>query len=148
MKKIDLIIYAILAAVIGVGIYTIYGFMTDKPANSEIQEAGSLSMISTGSTDSGDVAVDLTPIKIDDKNLVLSIALNTHSVELSQFDLKKITALRYNGKTAYPVEAPKIESHHSSGNMVFNVDGNLKDFTVTIKGIPKIEERVYKWSGR
>lgn len=141
MKKIDLALYSILIAIIAIGAYTIYGLAKgDSSAN-----LNTLGTISTGSTDSGDVAIELTPVRIDGKNLILNIALNTHSVELSQFDLKQIATLEYKGKTAYPVEAPKIEGHHSSGSIVFNVDGNLKDFTVTIKGIPKVEERIYKW---
>ena len=142
MKKIDLALYAILIAISVIGVYTIYGLVKgDSSAN-----LNTLGTISTGSTDSGDVAIDLTPIKIDGKNLILSVSLNTHSVELSQFDLKQIATLKYNGKTAYPIEAPKIEGHHSSGSIVFNVDDNLKDFAIIIKGIPKVEERVYKWS--
>ena len=145
MKNIDLFVYLVLAAVIGIGIYTIYSFMIEKPAGSEFQ-ASSLNIISKGSTDSGDVEIDLTPIKIDGKDLVFSIAINTHSVELSEFDLKKITTLKYNGKTAYPIEAPQIEGHHASGNIVFSVDENLKYFEVVIKGISKIKERIYKWN--
>lgn len=138
MKKIDVAIYIILIAI---GIYTIYGLTKgNNHANSD-----KLGMISTGSTDSGDVAIDMTPIEIDDKNLILNIALNTHSVDLSQFDLRQIATLKYNGKIVYPAEAPEIEGHHSSGKIVFDIDGNLRDFTVTIKGIPKIEERAYEW---
>ncbi|MBI2542262.1 hypothetical protein HYV80_06140 [Candidatus Woesearchaeota archaeon] len=144
MKKIDLTIYLILAAIIAIVAFTIYGFVKGNPGN-KAQAASKLETISTGSTDSGDVAIDLTPARIDDKILVLDISINTHSVELSEFDLKKITTLSYNKKTAYPAEAPKIEGHHSSGSIIFNVDSSLKDFTVTIKGIPKVEERAYKW---
>lgn len=145
MEKIDLAVYLILAAIIVIGAYVMYGFATDNAAASPVQAAGPLNTITTGSTDSEDVAIELTPVKIDDKSLVLEIALNTHSVELSQFDLRQITVLEYDGKTAYPAEAPEIEGHHSSGSIVFNADGELKDFKVTIKGIPKVEERVYKW---
>lgn len=143
MKKIDGVLYVVLTAIIVIGIYSIYGLtQSNSPAN-----LNTLGMISTGSTDSGDVEIGLIPVKIDNRNLILNIALNTHSVDLSQFDLKQITVLRYNGKTAYPIEAPKIVGHHSSGSIVFNVNGDLKDFTITIKGIPKVEERVYEWKG-
>ncbi len=150
MRKIDLAVYVILTAIIGVAAYTVYDLSNNNKTtileDKESLPEGALSTMSTGSTGYGDVAIDLTPIKIDNKNLVLSIAINTHSVELSRFDLKQITTLQYDGKAAYPADAPKIEGHHSSGNIMFNIGGSLKDFTVTIKGVPKVEERVYKWT--
>src|SRR3989339_376507 len=51
--------------------------------------------VSTGSTDSGDVLVDLTPKGMENGKFTTDISMNTHSVDLSQFDLMEITALEY-----------------------------------------------------
>lgn len=148
MKRTDLAIYAILIVIIGIAAYTIIGFINEDNVispNKGEQQRLELSTISTGSTGSGDVAIDLTPIEMRDGNLIVNAALNTHSVDLSQFDLKRIATLEYNGKIMYPIEAPEIEGHHSSGRIIFKIDGELKYFKITIKGIPKIEERMYEW---
>ena len=101
--------------------------------------------ISTGTTDSGDVSVDLTPVEINNGKISVRIDVNTHSVDLNQYDLNKITTLYIDNKTYYPEEAPKLEGHHSSGLIVFNTGKDSSSFSVKIKGIPKVEERVFEW---
>ena len=102
--------------------------------------------IFSGDVSGDSVLVGLTPLQITDTTLTLQIGLNTHSVVLSQFDLKEIVVLEYEGKIVKPVEVPSLSGHHSSGNLVFNTEKNIKEFKVTIFGIPTIETRVFEWS--
>ncbi|MBI4447943.1 hypothetical protein HY643_03105 [Candidatus Woesearchaeota archaeon] len=99
----------------------------------------------SGNTDEGNVGIDLTPEGVENGQLKVTIAANTHSVDLSQFDLKQITTLEYNGKSIKPSSAPSLSGHHVTDALVFDVGEETKSFTITIKGIPKVEERVFKW---
>lgn len=101
---------------------------------------------STGSTNQGDVLIELTPA-LNNGRLEVKIAANTHSVDLSQFELKEITTLQTNKNTLKPISAPKISGHHATGIIVFEVNKKEieKGFTVTILGIPVVEERIFIW---
>lgn len=101
---------------------------------------------STGSTESGDVLMELTPLNIKENKLNVKIDVNTHTVELSQFDLKQLTTLEYNGKLINPIEAPNLKGHHSSGVLVFDVDNKIEEFTIRIKEIPITGDRIFEWN--
>ncbi len=115
--------------------------------NKEVSSSNtpSFKSIDSGSTNNGEVSVELTPIGMKDEKLAVKISVNTHSVDLSQFDLKQLTTLRYNEKTAKPVSAPILSGHHSDGLLAFEVDEWVTEFTIKIKDIPKIEERIFTW---
>ncbi|MBI4439337.1 hypothetical protein HY638_00005, partial [Candidatus Woesearchaeota archaeon] len=91
----------------------------------------------------GDVQIDISVEGISEGKLRLNIAANTHSVDLSQFDLKQITTLEYGGKVIKPIEAPVLSGHHSSGTLVFEAPEGMDSAVVKIKGIPNVEERVF-----
>lgn len=120
--------------------YGVYGFWF-----SQTDSILSLPAVSSGSTDSGDVSIALTPIKVENGRLYISIAANTHSVDLSQFNLEEIISLSYDGKSTKPAEASRLSGHHTSGELVFPVKGSLNGFTITILGVPKISERRFEW---
>ena len=101
--------------------------------------------VSIGSTDSGDILMDLTPKGIENGKFAVDISVNTHSIDLSQFDLMQITTLEYEGKAIKVAAAPKLSGHHSSGTLVFDTGKDIKNFKITIKGIPAVDERVFEW---
>ncbi|MBI2631671.1 hypothetical protein HYW75_01575, partial [Candidatus Pacearchaeota archaeon] len=68
-----------------------------------------------------------------------------HSVDLSQFNLKNMVRLNYNGKTAKPVEASSLTGRHVSGELIFPVKGDLEEFDIVILGVPKTNERRFEW---
>ena len=114
--------------------------------------ANSFETVSTGSTQTGDVLIELTPKGIVNGKLYFDISANTHSVALDEFDLMKITKLEINGAAISPSEAPILSGHHASGTLSFYVGNKTtsssNSFTITIKGIPITEERIFKWEGK
>ena len=102
--------------------------------------------IATGSTQTGDVLIELTLISMPDGKLQFEMAANTHSVDLSQYNMVELTTLEYDGKAIKPVSAPELSGHHTSGNIIFDAGSDLKDFKVIVKGIPNVDERVFEWS--
>ncbi|MBI2141969.1 hypothetical protein HYU15_00590 [Candidatus Woesearchaeota archaeon] len=124
-----------------------------KPAASRGENTpvgGGFSAIASGSTGDGDVLIEISPGEIRNGVLAADVLVNTHSVDLSQFDLADLSTLRYKGKSLKPVSAPVLSGHHSSGEMVFDLGGdadsvNAGGFAITIKGIPAVDERVFEW---
>lgn len=117
----------------------------DNDINNKNSVTPAFKTVSTGSTDSGDVLVDLTPKGMENRKFAVDISVNTHSVELIQFDLMQITTLDYEGKAIKPVSAPKLSGHHSSGELILDTGDEIKNFKITIKGIPSIDERIFEW---
>ncbi|HII16559.1 TPA: hypothetical protein HA361_01475 [Candidatus Woesearchaeota archaeon] len=104
--------------------------------------------VSTGSTGEGEVQIELSPHEPQGGRLAIDIAANTHSVDLSQFDLKEITALQIGTKQFRPIDAPTLSSHHASGTLTFDIGSAKTDaFIVIITGIPKVATRSFRWDG-
>ena len=85
------------------------------------------------------------PHPVKGGELEVDLWANTHSVDLSQFNLKKMTVLEFDGKTIAPSKSPALFGHHSSGMLIFDVDEQPESFTIKITGIPAVEERVFEW---
>jgi len=102
--------------------------------------------LTTGTTDQGDVSISLTPQGVKDGTFVVAFAVNTHSVDLSVFDLTQIVTLEYDGKKIAPVSAPRMNGHHVNGVMVFTLKKAPEQFKITMAEIPLQEKRVYQWA--
>ncbi len=101
--------------------------------------------VSTGSTDSGGVKIDLTPISFEDGILKVKFTVNTHAVNLAEQNLVEQTRLVYGKKEIKPVKADNMGGHHSKGTIIFEVEGELQNFMIVINGIPNQEKRAYQW---
>ena len=142
------IIYGLLVLVIFVLIFAVYGF--SKTTGATVKNVGenteeTFESIGSVNTEPGSASVELTPYDMRNNQLKVKIAVNTHSVDLSQFDLKQIISLEYEGKTIKPISAPSLRGHHSNGELIFNIEKELNLFTIKIKGIPKVEDRIFTW---
>jgi len=96
-------------------------------------------------TSESSVSIDVTPKSFDGENLIVEIGVNTHTIELNQFNLKELVTLEMEGKTFSPVTAPQLTGHHSKGQLVFATEKKPKTFTLTIKDIPDIPVRTLTW---
>ena len=141
-----------------IGISIMYMFVKDINLSDELtvetqtsedmRQSTSIPFIakSTGSMNSDDAVIELIPELSNENRLELKFNINSHSVSLNKFDLKEITTLEYNNKILSPVKASIIGGHHSSGTIVFDTEEDIGSFTIRIKGIPKVEDRLYEWS--
>ena len=87
----------------------------------------------------------MQPVEVIPGKVTVKVSVNTHSVDLGQFDLKELTVLRYGSTELKPVQASVLGGHHAEGFLVFQPSGELKSFTIIIKGIPPIDQRKYEW---
>ncbi|MBS3109550.1 hypothetical protein J4227_03415 [Candidatus Woesearchaeota archaeon] len=154
-KAVLSVLIAVLIISAGFTFYTLFmPAKNDKATNKNpggsqpgqaAQQTG-LNEIVTGSTDAGGVAIQLRPIGVENGKLRVDFAANTHDVTLSNFYLSDITTLEYNGITLLPESVPVMSGHHVYGQLIFNLDAMPGSFTIKIKGIPLVDERVYQWS--
>lgn len=143
MEKEHIVLIVVLMIVVGLLLYAFSDFLkSQEQEEKKIQQEG-LPEIITGTTESGDVAISLQPREISGGKINFFIEVNTHSVDLSKFDLKELATLEYEGKSINPSSAPALSGHHASGILVF--DAEAKEFRVVVRGIPKVEERVFSW---
>jgi len=91
------------------------------------------------------VNIVLAPKTFDKGSFSFDINIDTHTVELSQFDLKELATLEINGEEFKPITAPVLNGHHTSGSLVFNIEEKPKIFSVVIKDIPDISLRRFSW---
>lgn len=94
---------------------------------------------------SGSVTVELEPTKFENGKLYISAGINTHTVDLDQYDLKKMTTLTYKGKTVYPESIPDLSGHHNSGIFIFQLDKQPEEFVIKITGLSDIQDREFRW---
>jgi hypothetical protein len=144
MKKLKNIT-VMFVSVLGI-VFSIASLNNEVNFTTEAMASGTrtLDTKTTGSLDSGDAIVELTP-KIDKNRLIVIFSINTHSVRLSSIDMKTMTTLEYGNKVLKPVKASRVGGHHASGEIIFNIEDDIDSFKIKIKGIPKIEDRVYEW---
>jgi Spy/CpxP family protein refolding chaperone len=100
----------------------------------------------------------LTPDKPrTDGKLAVQVKLDTHAVDLDQYQLDKLALLRdAQGREvqAFGLESPSGSGHHREGVLTFpGTDGSGKpllspeanSFTLILRGIGGVSERVFRW---
>ena len=102
--------------------------------------------ITTGGLGSGDMTMDVKPVKYKDGRLEVEYYANTHSVSLGRYDLMELSTLEVDGKVYKPVKADKMRGHHAGGKIVFEVTEKPERFRIVIREIPRVEERLYEWN--
>ena len=100
----------------------------------------------------GSVTIDVEWIKMEDELHIFNVAMNTHSVDLDQYDLGELTTLRDDTDNDYPLvswdSAPG--GHHRRGTLTFTSPDSLsqwetKYLEIVIRDVAGINERVLKW---
>ena len=88
-----------------------------------------------------------------DKYLVFSLSLNTHSVDLSPYQLEALSLLRDGrGRDAQPVrweEDQGSSSHHRSGRLLFPREGldPASGLELVVRDVGGVTERTFRWDG-
>ncbi len=100
----------------------------------------------------GSVTIDVEWIKEGDGLLIFDVSMNTHSVDLDQYDLGELAVLRDDTSNEYhPVSWDSAPGgHHRKGTLTFPLpdslsQGEAKYVKIVIRDVADIEERVLKW---
>jgi hypothetical protein len=103
--------------------------------------------------DQGAVKVSATYIVSKDgegNNVSFQLALDTHSVNLGEYDLEKISFIQFDEKepVAGGVWASTGSGHHFKGKITFNrqIPPGTQKIRLLIRGVANVKERVLEWS--
>ncbi len=137
MKKINLVIPIVVVIVLA--IFYLLINLDEESKNTSIDN--NFESI----TSEGEVVIDLKPLGVRDSKYSFEINVNTHTVSLEQYDLMKLITLEFDSNKLNPSSAPKLNGHHNSGILAFDINKDIKVFKVVIKDIPDIKGRVFEW---
>jgi hypothetical protein len=127
--------------VLGLALVALIGQLAvDRP-----ESPGSFERFETGGMGPDNVVIGLKPEKMEGGVLAVRFWADTHTVDLSRYDLKKAVVLEYDGKRIAPMKADGLKEHHSSGRIEFPIAGDPGGFRIIIEGIPAEQERIYTW---
>lgn len=98
------------------------------------------------------MTIDAELVGTSGDSLVFRIAMNTHSVDLDKYDLKKLASLRDDAGDQFQAvgwDAPP-GGHHRQGTLSFPVPSTLsqkkaKYLELVIRDVAGVNERVLRW---
>lgn len=98
----------------------------------------------------GAVTVDIEWLGVQNGSAVFNVSMDTHSVNLDQYDLKEMTVLRdSSGKTYRPTSwDSQAGGHHRAGTLTFATDsvtGKTGYFELIVRDIASVKERAFRW---
>ncbi len=100
----------------------------------------------------GEVTIDVEWVKEGDSLLIFDVSMNTHSVDLDQYDLGELAVLRDDTGNEYsPVSWDSAPGgHHRQGTLTFSLPDSLRQgyaehLELVIRDIAGIETRILKW---
>lgn len=100
----------------------------------------------------GSVTIDVEWIEESDGLLIFDVSMNTHSVDLDQYDLGEMAVLSDDmGNEYHSVSWDSAPGgHHRQGTLTFTIpdsvsQGTAKYIEIMIRDVVDIEERVLKW---
>ena len=121
-----------------------------------------ISLVSTTTSDpvqsneEGSVTIEVEWIEIENlaekDSLTFHVAMNTHSVDLDDYDLEELATLRDGTGNEYQPVSWESEpgGHHRKGTLTFSLPDSLRQgraeyIEVVIRSVAGIDERVLKW---
>lgn len=140
MKK-EFIIIGVVAFVI-LTLFFVFDPIKGSISGNAIQETSKYETKYSEST----VIVDLTPKEIRNGLFHIDIGVNTHTVDLEEYNLQELITLEYSGRTIKPKSSPSLKGHHNYGELVFDIgDDNIESFIIKVRDLPDIRERIFEW---
>lgn len=159
----------VVALLIGAVAFALVLFVTSRPQSvaPEVQAGPGYAQPSTGrywaQRDQGEGGVEIEVIYVTseflrsggsvqaqryqpDRYAVFLVSMNTHSVDLLQYDMVKVSEVKAGGKTVTPLrwESTSDNNHHRSGVLIFpKVDPPLELVIKTVAGVPV---RTFRWA--
>src|SRR3989344_1032796 len=102
-KQNDYLFYIILFLVI-ITLLFLASFSFIKDITKNNYSDSKYKTVTIGTSEDGDVAIDITPLSFSNDEIEFKISANTHSIDLSKYSLKEIVTLQYESKTIKPIE--------------------------------------------
>lgn len=83
-----------------------------------------------------------------DRYSVFLVSMNTHSVDLSRYDMAQVSELRAGGQTLRALRwvSTSDDSHHRAGALIFPKVAGSQPVELLIKTIAGIPVRTFRWA--
>lgn len=98
-----------------------------------------------GTLAEGDVYTEMLPRAIADGVLVVDVVMSANGLDLSEFDVVESTVLNAGGREVHPRSPVSMNGNVWGGQLVFEVGGDVSDFVIVMKDIPKGRRREFRW---
>lgn len=135
------IVLALAATLVGLSCFSRPSAAVDTPSNGLTQ-----------SNSAGAVTVQATWLGKEGDSLTFEVAMDTHSVPLSQYDLSKLARLRdsQGGEYAPTAWTAPAGDHHRKGMLAFPLpeavgQGGAAYVEIVVRDIAGIPQRVLRW---
>ncbi|WP_404328128.1 hypothetical protein [Mesobacillus maritimus] len=122
---------------------------SDEQDGSDVERTQNL-LTKTDSQGAVIVQVTLLPEESNRNQLIFEIAMNTHSVDLSQYDLARLAEISFGEKGQNPNfkwEILNNDSHHIMGTLTWQeeLEEIPENLTLILKDIDQITSRIFSW---
>lgn len=150
MEKKNLIIGTLAFIAISLIVGVVLAKWISKPEQ-KVATQGEVSDNLKEKTDGGEGGITVTarPVtKLEVEEIVFEFALNTHSVDLSDFDVGENVVLVAGNSSQEPSEwrEESTSTHHRSGKLVFKFPANpVPEVNLVIKNLGGVVERSLTW---
>ena len=104
----------------------------------------------SGTMEPGNIRLEISPEGFENGVFKVRFFANAHDLTLDLYDLARMTTLD-DGKLRFkPSSSDKMKGHHDSGLIFFDLGklhtpDSLSTFSITVRGLPKEETRVFSW---
>ena len=104
----------------------------------------------SGVMEPGNIRLELSPEGFENDAFKVRFFANAHDLILDTYDLALMTTLEYENRLLKPLRSDRMKGHHDSGLMVFDLGilhnpDSMTTFSITVRGLPKEETRVFCW---
>lgn len=154
---------AILAVVIGAAVFAAVFFVLPGRRGAELPPAAGDVQAASGSPltqrDRGEGAVEIEVTLVlpgsrdaakynAQTQTVFLVSMNTHSVDLTGYDLTEVSELLVAGATFPPVRwvSTSNDSHHRAGALVFPKVKQGAPLELRIKAVAGVPVRIFRWT--
>jgi hypothetical protein len=122
---------------------------SDEQDGSDVESNQNL-LTKTDSQGAVTVQATLLPEDSNRNRLVFEIAMNTHSVDLSQYDLTRLAEISFGEEEQnqnFEWESLNNDSHHIKGTLTWRkeIEEIPENLTLILKDIDQITSRIFSW---
>jgi len=152
-RKIGIMVTVIMTAILISGCSR--GFVSEEPGKTPASSLPASGIPASGlvqSNTGGGVTIEVKWLTERKEALVFDVAMDTHSVDLDQYDLKELALLQDSqGKEYRPTSwESALGGHHRRGILTFAIPDSLSQKTtrylkLTIRDVAGVKERVLQW---
>lgn len=96
-------------------------------------------------TSQGAVTIEVTPLGYEGGIFTIRHALNTHTIDMSGFDLQKQVTVVFKGERYQSINKPQLSGHHNTVELQFRLASKPDSFEILISDIPDVKERRLSW---